>query len=233
MVWLLRRIDDVLYNPAILASPSTSSSRRSSRSMKNKQLLDGALASIKTVRKNLGGVTMIGQSANDLGENADSIVNSCTSFLFLPDATFNRKRYARTVQDERPANCDLFESLRDREGAIYASRWADEGSHAQSRQPQLRQVLNKAKGQGTTIKAHRKVRTQRRHFAVCPGRDSITDCIHAERTECHETILSLIFSVLRLALAAASATLLPNQPHPLSPSAPRTVVATRAEQRLL
>jgi len=52
--------------------------------MKNKQLLEGALASIKTVRKNLGGVTMIGQSANDLGENADSIVNSCTSFLFLP-----------------------------------------------------------------------------------------------------------------------------------------------------
>ena len=36
---------------------------------------------------------MIGQSADDLGVNADSIVSSCTSFLFLKDATFNRKRY--------------------------------------------------------------------------------------------------------------------------------------------
>jgi hypothetical protein len=54
--------------------------------MKNKQLLDGALASIKAVRKNLGGVTMIGQAAEELGANADSIVNSSTSFLFLKDA---------------------------------------------------------------------------------------------------------------------------------------------------
>jgi hypothetical protein len=41
-------------------------------------------------------VTMIGLSADDLGENADS--NSCTSFLFLKDATFNRKRYAEAKQ---------------------------------------------------------------------------------------------------------------------------------------
>ncbi len=89
-------------------------------SMKNKQLLDGALASIKTVRKNLGGVTMIGQSADDLGANADSIVNSCTSFLFLKDATFNRKRYAELfkMNDQQLA---LFESLQDREG-LYMRR---------------------------------------------------------------------------------------------------------------
>jgi type IV secretion system protein VirB4 len=88
--------------------------------MKNRQLLDGALASIKTVRKNLGGVTMIGQSAEDLGENADSIVNSCTSFLFLKDATFNRKRYMELfkMNDQQIA---LFESLRDRE-ALYMRR---------------------------------------------------------------------------------------------------------------
>ena len=82
MVWLLRRIDDVLYNPANLGVPKHVLIEEIFSSMKNKQLLDGALASIKTVRKNLGGVTMIGQSADDLGENADTIVNSCTSFLF-------------------------------------------------------------------------------------------------------------------------------------------------------
>ena len=120
MVWLLRRIDDVLYNPANLGVPKHVVIEEIFSSMKNKQLLDSALASIKTVRKNLGGVTMIGQSANDLGENADSIVNSCTSFLFLPDATFNRKYYGELFKLNEQ-QLDLFESLRDREG-LYVRR---------------------------------------------------------------------------------------------------------------
>jgi type IV secretion system protein VirB4 len=120
MVWLLRRINDVLYNPANLGVPKHILIEEIFSSMKNKQLLDGALASIKTVRKNLGGVTMIGQSADDLGANADSIVNSCTSFLFLKDATFNRKRYAELfkLNEQQLA---LFESLQDREG-LYIRR---------------------------------------------------------------------------------------------------------------
>ena len=88
--------------------------------MKNRQLLEGALASIKTVRKNLGGVTLIGQSAEDLGENADSIVNSCTSLLFLKDATFNRKRYAELFKMNEQ-QITLLESLQDRE-ALYIRR---------------------------------------------------------------------------------------------------------------
>ena len=120
MVWLLRRINDVLYDPANLGVPKHILIEEIFSSMKNRQLLEGALASIKTVRKNLGGVTMIGQSAEDLGENADSIVNSCTSFLFLKDATFNRKRYAELFKmtDQQIA---LFESLQDRE-ALYMRR---------------------------------------------------------------------------------------------------------------
>ena len=113
MVWLLRRINDVLYNPANLGVPKHILIEEIFSSMKNKQLLDGALASIKTVRKNLGGVTMIGQSADDLGANADSIVNSCTSFLFLKDATFNRKRYAELFKMNEQ-QLALFESLQDR-----------------------------------------------------------------------------------------------------------------------
>jgi type IV secretion system protein VirB4 len=120
MVWLLRRINDVLYNPANLGVPKHILIEEIFSSMKNKQLLDGALASIKTVRKNLGGVTMIGQSAEDLGENADSIVNSCTSFLFLKDATFNRKRYAELFKMNEQ-QLTLFESLQDREG-LYMRR---------------------------------------------------------------------------------------------------------------
>jgi len=120
MVWLLRRINDVLYNPANLGVPKHILIEEIFSSMKNRQLLEGALASIKTVRKNLGGVTMIGQSAEDLGTNADSIVNSCTSFLFLKDATFNRKRYAELFKMNEQ-QIALFESLQDREG-LYIRR---------------------------------------------------------------------------------------------------------------
>jgi type IV secretion system protein VirB4 len=120
MVWLLRRINDVLYDPANLGVPKHILIEEIFSSMRNKQLLEGALASIKTVRKNLGGVTMIGQSADDLGANADSIINSCTSFLFLKDATFNRKRYAELFKMNEQ-QIALFESLQDRE-ALYVRR---------------------------------------------------------------------------------------------------------------
>jgi type IV secretion system protein VirB4 len=120
MVWILRRIDEIVYDPKNLGVPKHVLIEEIFSNMKNKQLLEGALASIKTVRKNLGGVTMIGQSANDLGENADSIVNSCTSFLFLPDATFNRKFYGELFKLSKQ-QLDLFESLRPREG-LYVRR---------------------------------------------------------------------------------------------------------------
>jgi type IV secretion system protein VirB4 len=51
------------------------------------QLLEGALASIKQVRKNLGGVTLIGQSANDLGENASRLLLFSMSAITSTDAT--------------------------------------------------------------------------------------------------------------------------------------------------
>ncbi|MGA7653329.1 MAG: type VI secretion protein, partial [Terracidiphilus sp.] len=117
MVWLLRRINDVLCDPDNLGVPKHILIEELFSSMKNRQLLEGALASIKTVRKNLGGVTLIGQSADDLGENADSIVNSCSSFLFLKDPTFNRKRYAELFRMNEQ-QLALFESLQDRE-ALY------------------------------------------------------------------------------------------------------------------
>jgi type IV secretion system protein VirB4 len=114
MVWLLRRIDDVVYDPKNLGVPKHVVIEEIFSNMQNKQLLEGALASIKQVRKNLGGVTLIGQSANDLGDNADSIVNSCTTILLLPDATFNRTVYGKLFKmTEQQLN--LFESLGKRE----------------------------------------------------------------------------------------------------------------------
>jgi type IV secretion system protein VirB4 len=56
MVWFLRRINDVLYDPANLGVPKYILIEEIFSSTKNRQLLDGAPESIKTVRKNLGGV---------------------------------------------------------------------------------------------------------------------------------------------------------------------------------
>ena len=52
MVWLLRRINEVLYNPANLGVPKHILIEEIFSSMNNRQLLEGALASIKTLRKN-------------------------------------------------------------------------------------------------------------------------------------------------------------------------------------
>jgi len=120
MVWLLRRINDVIFTPSHLGVPKHILIEEIFSSMKNRQLLEGALHSIKTARKNLAGVTLIGQSANDLGENATVIVNACTSFLFLPDATFDRKFYGDLFK-LNSQQLHLFESLRQRE-ALYIRR---------------------------------------------------------------------------------------------------------------
>ena len=139
--------------------------------MKNKQLLEGALASIKTVRKNLGGVTMIGQSADDLSANADSIVNSCTSFLFLKDATFNRKRYAELFKMNEQ-QIALFESV-DREG-LYKARWPYQSCQVEPRQPQLRDVFDQTERPGGPVETDRKVRSHRGHRSLYPRRDRVT-----------------------------------------------------------
>ena len=120
MFWILHRINEIVYDPKNLGVPKHVLIEEIFANMKNKDLLENALASIKMVRKNLGGLTLIGQSADDLGENAGIIVNSCTSFLFLPDATFNRKVYGELFKLSAQ-QLDMFESLRPREG-LYMRR---------------------------------------------------------------------------------------------------------------
>jgi len=120
MIWLLRRIDEVIYDPANLGVPKHVLIEEIFTNMKNADLLNSALDSIKTVRKNLGGVTLIGQSAKDLGPNGELIVNACSSFLFLPDSRFNRDTY-RELFKLNDQQINLFEGLRERE-ALYVQR---------------------------------------------------------------------------------------------------------------
>ena len=88
--------------------------------MKNKQLLDAALVlhqdgPQEPRRRDAD------RAVGDGSRRArDSIVNSCTSFLFLPDATFNREHY-RKLFSLTDHQIELFEGLQHRE-ALYIRR---------------------------------------------------------------------------------------------------------------
>ena len=197
--------------------------------MKNKQLLDGALASIKTVRKNLGGVTMIGQSADDLGSNADSIVNSCTSFLFLKDATFNRKRYAELFKMNEQ-QLALFESLQDREG-LYMRRDGltkvvtlnlDSRSYAT--------FSTRAQGPCTPDEADRTGTDSLRAFPALP-RARLCNPHHHFTTRgptMKPPMILTVTSFLSLACGVAQASPA-TPPHRLEPNAPRSVTVSEAQ----
>ena len=120
MWWLLRRIDEVIHDPANLGLPKHVLIEELFVNMKNKQLLDSALESMKQVGKYLGGITLIAQSVRDLGEHAESIVNACSSFLFLRDPGFNRQHY-RELFGMNEQQIALFASLQPRE-ALYMRR---------------------------------------------------------------------------------------------------------------
>ena len=120
MVWLLRRIDEVIHDPANLGLPKHVLIEELLVPQVREQLLDGALESMKQVGKYLGGISLIAQSVRDLGEHAESIVNACSSFLFLRDPGFNRKHYQELfgMNEQQLA---LFASLQPRE-ALYMRR---------------------------------------------------------------------------------------------------------------
>ena len=57
------------------------------------------------------------QIADDLGENADLIVNACSTFLFLEDPTFNRERY-RKLFNLNEREIENLASLQPREALL-------------------------------------------------------------------------------------------------------------------
>lgn len=93
LFWILRQIDRVIQDPRNLGIPKHLLFDELWKHLKNRQLLDSAISSLKTGGKHLAGVTLLTHTAQDLGENADVIINACTTQLFLPDPTFNRELY--------------------------------------------------------------------------------------------------------------------------------------------
>lgn len=95
LFWILRQIDQVIHDPANLGIPKHILFDELWKHLKNRQLLDSAISSLKTSGKHLAGVTLLTHTAQDLGENADVIINACTTQLFLLDPTFNRDLYRK------------------------------------------------------------------------------------------------------------------------------------------
>lgn len=106
LFWILRQIDQVIYDPKNLGVPKHILFDELWKHLKSRRLLDAAISSLKTGGKHLAGVTLLTHTAQDLGENADIIVNACTTQFFLPDPTFNRELYRRlfNLNDQDLAN---------------------------------------------------------------------------------------------------------------------------------
>jgi type IV secretion system protein VirB4 len=93
LFWILRQTNRVIYDRAHLGVPKHLLFDELWKHLRTRQLLEMVLSALKTGGKHLAGATLLTQSADDLGDNADLIVNACSTFLFLPDPTFNRERY--------------------------------------------------------------------------------------------------------------------------------------------
>jgi type IV secretion system protein VirB4 len=98
LFWIIRQINQVIYDPANLGVPKHILFDELWKHLKTRRLLDSAISSLKTGGKHLAGVTLLTHTAQDLGENSDLIVNACTTQLFLSDPTFNRDLYRKLFQ---------------------------------------------------------------------------------------------------------------------------------------
>ena len=117
LFWILRQINIVIQDRSHLGVPKHILFDELWKQMKNRQLLEMVLNSLKTGGKHLAGATLLTQSADDLGENADLIVNACSTFLFLEDPTFNRERY-RKLFNLNEREIENLASLQPREALL-------------------------------------------------------------------------------------------------------------------
>ena len=173
MVWLLRRINDVLYNPANLGVPKHILIEEIFSSMKNKQLL-GWCAGFHQDR-----------SQEPRGRDHDRPVRrrprgerrqhrELLHFVPIPEGChLQPEALCGTLQDERATARSLRELAGPRR-TLHAARWVDEGRHPESRQSQLRNLFDQAEGPGTPHQDDREIRTLRGHLPICPGRDCLT-----------------------------------------------------------
>ncbi len=106
LFWILRQINEVIYDPKNLGVPKHILFDELWKHLKTRRLLEAAISSLKTGGKHLAGVTLVTHTSQDLGENADIIINACKTLLFLPDSTFNRDLYRRlfNLNDQDLAN---------------------------------------------------------------------------------------------------------------------------------
>jgi type IV secretion system protein VirB4 len=123
LFWILRQINIVIQDRSHLGVPKHILFDELWKQMKNRQLLEMVLNSLKTSGKHLAGATLLTQSADDLGENADLIVNACSTFLFLEDPTFNRDRY-RKLFNLNDREIENLASLQPREALLKRAGYA-------------------------------------------------------------------------------------------------------------
>jgi type IV secretion system protein VirB4 len=114
LFWITRLANSVIHNPANLGVPKHLLFDEIWKQLKNPQLLDMVLGSLKTGRKHHAGVTLLTHVIDDLGAHARLIKNACPMVLFLGDPTFDRAQYAEFF-DLNEQELDNIASLQPRE----------------------------------------------------------------------------------------------------------------------
>lgn len=117
LFWITRLINNVIHDKRLLGIPKHLLFDEVWKQLKDPQLLEMVIHSLKTGGKHLAGVTLLTHLVDDLGEHAALIKNACPMIMFLGDETFDREKYREFFQlnDEQ---LDLIGSLKMRELAL-------------------------------------------------------------------------------------------------------------------
>lgn len=94
LTWMLREITGIIQDKDNLAYPKHIIADELWKQIEDPQLLAAIINEIKTSRKHLGGITLLTHDPADLGEHGYIITKTCSTFFFLRNPGFDRKRYA-------------------------------------------------------------------------------------------------------------------------------------------
>ncbi len=143
MVWLLRRINDVLYDPANLAVPKHILIEELFTSMKNRQLARRRSGFDQDRTQESG---RCNPDRPVRGRSRRQCRLDCEFLLVLPlpeGRHLQPQALCGSVQTQRAANCTLREPSGSR-SPVYPSRRPYKSRHPESRQPQLCHLLHQA-----------------------------------------------------------------------------------------
>jgi len=114
LYWVLRSIKSVVHDPSLTGTFKALVMDELWKHLKNPKVVEFANLIVKTGRKHLVGAILVTQSDGDLGKQTEMFLDNCKMQMFLANANFDRKQYARLFQLSTK-EMELIAKLRPRE----------------------------------------------------------------------------------------------------------------------